>query len=69
MPSISSYNAEHYSEEPILYSKWDHPIHPPKNDRDPWECEFLPDNGYVNKNPRITIKKSAFKKKYFWDNI
>jgi len=27
----------------------DHPIHPPKNDRDPWECEFLPDNGYVIK--------------------
>jgi len=24
-----------------------HPIHPPKNDRDPWECDFLPDNGYV----------------------
>jgi len=24
----------------------DHPIHPPKIDRDPWECEFIPDNGY-----------------------
>jgi len=23
-----------------------HPIHPPKIDRDPWECEFIPDNGY-----------------------
>ena len=22
----------------------DHPIHPPKDDRDPWDCEFLPDN-------------------------
>jgi len=24
-----------------------HPIHPPKDDRDPWDCEFLPDNGTV----------------------
>jgi len=27
----------------------DHPIHPPKIDRDPWDCEFLPDNGAVIK--------------------
>ncbi|XP_023322408.1 AMP deaminase 2 isoform X4 [Eurytemora carolleeae] len=25
----------------------DHPIHPPKDDRDPWDCEFLPDNKNV----------------------
>ncbi|XP_023322406.1 AMP deaminase 2 isoform X2 [Eurytemora carolleeae] len=24
-----------------------HPIHPPKDDRDPWDCEFLPDNKNV----------------------
>ena len=39
-----------YIKRLILYfylSIIDHPIHPPKNDRDPWECEFLPDNGYV----------------------
>lgn len=24
----------------------DHPIHPPKADNDPWECEFLDDCGY-----------------------
>jgi len=27
----------------------DHPVHPPKIDRDPWECEFLPDSGAVLK--------------------
>ena len=27
----------------------DHPIHPPKVDNDPWECEFLPDCGYIIK--------------------
>lgn len=25
----------------------DHPIHPPKDDRDPWDCEFLPNNRTV----------------------
>lgn len=34
-------------EKQAIQNGRNHPIHPPKNDRDPWECEFLPDNGYV----------------------
>ena len=26
-----------------FFSLLDHPIHPPKSNNDPWDCEFLPD--------------------------
>ena len=26
-----------------IFSPSDHPIHPPKSNNDPWDCEFLPD--------------------------
>ena len=27
----------------VFFSLLDHPIHPPKSNNDPWDCEFLPD--------------------------
>ena len=27
----------------LFVSFSDHPIHPPKSNNDPWDCEFLPD--------------------------
>ena len=42
------YNKFPYSQkyDLSLYLFIDHPIHPPKADNDPWECEFLDDCGY-----------------------
>ena len=56
MQYASSYFAPYIRRKNIIYmiSKKhlliiDHPIHPPKVDNDPWECEFLPDCGYIIK--------------------
>ena len=44
----SSHNqSTHFFKLRLLFSHTlDHPIHPPKVDNDPWECEFLDDCGY-----------------------
>jgi len=38
---------QHLMDRATIEDMKDHPIHPPKIDRDPWQCEFVPDNGYL----------------------
>lgn len=49
MTPVESLDRATIEEQQAIQNGRNHPIHPPKNDRDPWECEFLPDNGYVIK--------------------
>jgi AMP deaminase len=32
---------------PLAYLSADHPVHAPASKGNPWECEFMPDKGYL----------------------